>query len=813
MKETILNRILVALLAMLFIPQGMWAVNYNITIAGKTITDTNAANVFNDGKVSFTPATATTPNILKLNSYIKTDNDAKIVSGLDNLTIEFSNENRLGNSGNSLGIIQSTVPTAVLTLKGVPGAGVSSTLVLNAYNDNSVIEGFGRVDMDGAYLNFYQPLSYGFFKDWSGAEKKGYVIDGEQLHGLVITTDVCYPLWVSDDGYNFNQMTAASSVVGGATFSVNGSTNTLTLNNANVAKIVSGLDNLTINLVGDNSIVNTDTVTLVRSLNKNGALTFTKSGSSASLTLQHRSGIYSIVSGFKSITYNGLYLNTSVPPQYKSINVVSGNNTYITNSLVSALNDNVINSATINTTRTYPLWVNGLQVTSANASSIENGSPGAAAGIGISENAANKGCSVKYANGVLEFDNVNLTASNNAIVSGLTNLTVKIKRLNHFKGANNYFTSINGGSLTFSGDGEDAELELVNHTGFVGFGTIDYDKVYFGGEKGLNFIKYLKAPTMGGSETTGGLDVTFQGDNANGITYWYSIDYEGTTPDVSNTQLSTTVSSYGATNVQTGTMTMSGPGVVTAYAKYNYTGGTSSSTQSVTKTGKYFSFAEKEITTPYQATISAPSIVPALPSGVTVTYYDAMATTASVNTINSGTGVVTINGLTTSPDIFGAIFSYPLNHDGYTILNSLSGQTDLSLGTFKLTVTAKALTSDMVTLSSTSFTYTGAAQAPTVTVKDGGKTLTQGTDYTLTNAGGTTVGDYSVTVVGAGNYSGTISKTFSISKAAGSLSYAATSLSKTFGNAAFTNPLTLTGDGTVRYSTSNASVASGDNRR
>jgi hypothetical protein len=798
MKETILNRILVALPAILFIPQGMWAANYNITIAGISITDTNAGNVFGDGKVSFTPATATTPNILRLNNYKKTDNDAKIVSGLDNLTIEFSGSNVLGRNSRYYGIIQSTVSTAVLTLKGISGSTASSTLELNSFNDNSVIEGFGRVDLDGAYLNYYQPFSYGSFTNWNNVEKKGYVIDDGLLHGLVITTDVCYPLWISDDGYSIYQMTDASSVVSGATFSVNGSTNTLTLNNANLARIVSGLDNLTIDLVGDNSIVNLyDAASVVRSINEDGVLTFTKSGSSGSLALQNASNSnYSIVSGFKSIAYNGLYLNTSVPPQYKS------------NSLVNAINDNVINSATINSIETYPLWVNGLQVTSANAGSIENGNPGAAAGIGISENVAGKGCSVKYESGVLEFDNVNLTATNNAIVTGLADLTVKIKGLNYFKGANNYFTSINGSTLTFSGDGEDAELEMVNHVGFEGFSTIDYDKVYFGGDKGLNFIKYLKAPTMRGTEVEGGLDVEFQGDDASGISYWYSIDYAGTALDVSNTQLSTTVLSYGGPNVQTGTMTMSGPGVVTAYAKYVYVGGTNSSTQGIAKTGKYFSFAEKELTTPYKASISAPSIVPTLPSGVTVTYYDAMATTASVNSINSSTGVVSINGLTTSPDIFGATFSYPLNHDGYTILNSLRGQTDLSLGSFKLMVTAKALTADMVTLNPTSFTYTGAAHAPTVTVKDGDKTLTQGTDYTLTNNGGTVAGDYSFTVVGVGNYSGTISKTFSISKAAGAVSYASVSVSKTYGDGAFTNSLTLTGDGAVSYSSSDASVAS-----
>ena len=92
-------------------------------------------------------------------------------------------------------------------------------------------------------------------------------------------------------------------------------------------------------------------------------------------------------------------------------------------------------------------------------------------------------------------------------------------------------------------------------------------------------------------------------------------------------------------------------------------------------------------------------------------------------------------------------------------------------------------------------------------MKDGGKTLTQGTDYTLTNAGGTAAGDYSVTVVGAGNYSGTISKTYTIAKAAAAINYATASISKNVGEAAFTNPLSNTGDGAVSYTSSNTAVA------
>ena len=201
--------------------------------------------------------------------------------------------------------------------------------------------------------------------------------------------------------------------------------------------------------------------------------------------------------------------------------------------------------------------------------------------------------------------------------------------------------------------------------------------------------------------------------------------------------------------------------------------------------------------------------------------------------------------------------------------------------TFK--IVAKALTAEMVTLSATTFSYNGSLQKPTVTVKDGNTALTENTDYTLTNAGGTAAGTYNVIVAGKGNYSGSITKqftisantgaltvtpattsytydgtekkpavtvksgtatltentdytvaytnninagtatitvtgkgnyvgatgtaTFTINKAAGSISYAATTINKTFGDAVFTNPLTKTGDGAVTYSSSNTASA------
>ena len=86
--------------------------------------------------------------------------------------------------------------------------------------------------------------------------------------------------------------------------------------------------------------------------------------------------------------------------------------------------------------------------------------------------------------------------------------------------------------------------------------------------------------------------------------------------------------------------------------------------------------------------------------------------------------------------------------------------------TYKVTVTAKTLTAAMVADISAK-PYTGDAQTPAVTVKDGAKTLVKDTDYTVSvnPASPTDAGSYTVTVTGTGNYTGTVQKTFIITQA------------------------------------------------
>lgn len=74
----------------------------------------------------------------------------------------------------------------------------------------------------------------------------------------------------------------------------------------------------------------------------------------------------------------------------------------------------------------------------------------------------------------------------------------------------------------------------------------------------------------------------------------------------------------------------------------------------------------------------------------------------------------------------------------------------------------KPLTESDVTLTGTEMIYSGSPQGPTVTVKDGSKTLVEGESYTLADEEKTEQGTYTLTVSGTGNYTGTVKKQYTI---------------------------------------------------
>lgn len=100
---------------------------------------------------------------------------------------------------------------------------------------------------------------------------------------------------------------------------------------------------------------------------------------------------------------------------------------------------------------------------------------------------------------------------------------------------------------------------------------------------------------------------------------------------------------------------------------------------------------------------------------------------------------------------------------GYTV--KLPDGTTTKSGTITVTIAApKTITSGMLSLDKASYEYDGSPHAPVLTVKDGETILTADTDYTVASAGasGTDVGTYTITVTGAGGYTGTATTGWSI---------------------------------------------------
>ncbi len=107
-------------------------------------------------------------------------------------------------------------------------------------------------------------------------------------------------------------------------------------------------------------------------------------------------------------------------------------------------------------------------------------------------------------------------------------------------------------------------------------------------------------------------------------------------------------------------------------------------------------------------------------------------------------------------------------------------------------------------LSGTSYAYTGSARKPKVTI-DG---LVNGTDYTVSYKNNTNVGTATVVVTGRGEYTGTLTKSFSIYRGTQSVSVLSSNIVKTYGDAAFNLQAKSSFGGKLTYTSADPSVVS-----
>uniref|UniRef100_UPI0040486508 MBG domain-containing protein n=1 Tax=Algoriphagus sp. TaxID=1872435 RepID=UPI0040486508 len=125
-------------------------------------------------------------------------------------------------------------------------------------------------------------------------------------------------------------------------------------------------------------------------------------------------------------------------------------------------------------------------------------------------------------------------------------------------------------------------------------------------------------------------------------------------------------------------------------------------------------------------------------------------------------GVVVKDGSTTLTETTDYTIAYTDNTNAGTATVTITGAGNYS-GTKTQTFTIAAKAASSLTIDAiANQTYSGAALTPGVVVKDGSTTLTETTDYTIAYTDNTNAGTATVTITGAGNYSGTKTQTFAI---------------------------------------------------
>ena len=313
-KKLLKQQFLLVLLTMLIaIPQGVWAEDYPITVAGVQVTDDNKSNVLGDNgaTVTFTPAdnttTPATPATLTLNGATINAESQAIVSGLENLTIFLIGElNTItcynGSTFNKTSELDEATITfttdatsnGVLTIGGqLFGEGVTPIYTNVSLKDNG----------DYKTINSSCGLSVG---------------------------DVNVTFFNKDDVLSNGKVsfTPADNTTTPATPA------TLTLNGATIngsISISSELAALTINLVGEN------TSGLITNEQGHTTVSFTGEGS-----IDINNGVFNNISCELA---SGLYLATDSPAPYNDDGTLRG------------ADGSAVSSITISNKETYPIWV------------------------------------------------------------------------------------------------------------------------------------------------------------------------------------------------------------------------------------------------------------------------------------------------------------------------------------------------------------------------------------------------------------------------------------------------------------------------
>ena len=118
----------------------------------------------------------------------------------------------------------------------------------------------------------------------------------------------------------------------------------------------------------------------------------------------------------------------------------------------------------------------------------------------------------------------------------------------------------------------------------------------------------------------------------------------------------------------------------------------------------------------------------------------------------------------------------------------------------------------VITLSNTSYTYSGSEKKPSVSITYGKKALTKGTDYKVSYSNNINVGTGKVTIEGLNNFTGKVEKTFKIKAKSITPKVALSRNSYTY-NGEVKNPSVTVYDGSAKLASSNYTVKYASGRK
>ena len=721
--------ITILLTTLLFLPSIARAeetITYDLTIGGIEVTSDNATDVLGDGKVSFDPET----NTLTLNNAILSDD---IICNITSLFIDIIGSNSITTKGKPA--ISTTLEAASPKISIKSTSNPIGSLVLRNTSQETPCGGVVKGNIS---INAEDPISI--------------LLPTSSNFLTMDTTHVAafgksYDLMVGSEAVtNIN----ASDILGDGKATYDPDKNTLSLNGVTTSMIYCKAPQpLTIEINGSNTVG-----MIVGYGGDENPLTIKKSGSSpASLDINPGDQVLDDmgpVFHFSSCTWgDGLYLvaysnNASISGAYYD---ESGSRRQFKHSTNSSIDRVIISTPSI--------WIGGRGPNEYGKFTFAGESI-----PGILFNASNNTLTLQGAD----------LSNGGDIVSSLPNLTIKLDGAMSSLGSNKITSSDPKATLTFTTE-EKNPGSLTSNTlpweGFAGNPTFENKLVYLPNEDS-KFIRILEAPFINYSDGYLEFNGLNDGYGNNSFDCHYTITYgDGTTDSGQNNEYGPTLSVEKELK----------PCTITAYVEFKDI--FNNTTRSDIATAKYFGLINNELLVPYQQSTTAPAVFPALPEGVTVRYKNNTETTPT-NPIDEN-GAITINALGT--DLYYA-FTTGFNEDRcyegengemITILNDIEPVADIptcELGQFSLTIEPKDL-KDVTIENISDQTFTGNEIRPELVLKNGNlelqeaKTADDG-DYTVSfsnniaAAPSTAENAPSVTITGKGNYTGSATKTFTI---------------------------------------------------